>query len=186
MKRVLSVLLAGIMFLIVCSYTLQAIINWKINSEKAMVKFSLKAHGQELVGNFKSAKGNVNFDENNLANSSVNCTIDISTINTGIEARDKHLLSKGFFGVELALLSKFVSEKIEKTRDGFSATGKLFMKETTKEITIPFIFEANNDTGLFKGSFSIRRSDFNIGKPDDEIGDEVTINLEIPVTKENQ
>ena len=96
------------------------------------------------------------------------------------------MLSKGFFGAELALLSKFVSEKIEKTRDGFSATGKLFMKETTKEITIPFIFEANNDTGLFKGSFSIRRSDFNIGKPDDEIGDEVTINLEIPVTKENQ
>lgn len=185
MKKAVFLFMSGIFFLVTSAYTIQAIINWKIDSEKAMVKFSLKAHGQELIGNFKGAKGEVKFDANDLVNSSLNCTIDIASVNTGIEARDKHLQAKGFFDAEISPVSKFVSEKIEKTKDGYSATGKLLMKETTKQITIPFVFEGNADTGIFKGSFSIKRSDYNIGKPDDEIGDDVTIYLEIPVSKVN-
>ena len=184
MKKVLTGLVAGIYLVLASAFAIQAIINWKIDSEKAMVKFSLKAHGQELIGNFKGAKGEVKFDANDLAHSSVDCTIDMATINTGIEARDKHLQAKGFFDTETSPMSKFTADKIEKTKEGYSATGKLSMKETTKELAIPFLFEANNDTGVFKGSFSIKRSDFNIGKPDDEIGDEVTIYLEIPVSKQ--
>ena len=61
----------------------------------------------------------------------------------------------------------------------------LLMQETTKEITIPFVFEGSADAAIFKGSFTIKRSDFNIGNVDDEIGDEVTIYLEIPVSKIN-
>ena len=185
MKKVAVIFLAGIFFLMTSAYTIQAIINWKIDTEKAMVKFSLKAHGQELIGNFKGAKGEVKFDANDLANSSLNCTIDIATVNTGIEARDKHLQSKVFFGAEISPVSKFVSAKIEKTKDGYAATGKLLMKETTKEITILFVFEGSADAAIFKGSFTIKRSDFNIGNVDDEIGDEVTIYLEIPVSKIN-
>ena len=184
MKKVLSIIAAGALFLMATAYTVQAIINWKIDSEKAMVKFTLKAHGQEVVGNFKGAKGDVKFDASDLAGSSVNCTIDIATINTGIEARDKHLQAKGFFDAATSPVSKFTSEKIEKTKDGFIATGKLLMKETTKDISIPFVFEYTADIGMFTGSFTIKRSDYKIGQPDDEISDEVTIFLQIPVTKE--
>lgn len=75
----------------------------------------MRAHGQELIGNFKGAKGEIKFDEKDLANSSLNCTIDISTVNTGIGGRDKHLQAKGFFDAEAAFpVSRFNSVKIEK------------------------------------------------------------------------
>jgi len=170
-----------VIVLIGSAYTIQAIINWKIDAEKAMVKFSLNAHGQELIGNFKGAKGAIKFEENDLAGSSIDCTIDISTINTGIEARDKHLQAKGFFSAATNPVGRFTSTKIEKTATGYTATGKLTLKETTKEISVPFVFEGTKTEGKFKGSFSIKRSEYNIGKPDDDIGDDVTITLDIPV-----
>jgi polyisoprenoid-binding protein YceI len=182
MKRVLVGLLASMLFIVGSAYTLQAIISWKIDSEKAMVKFSIMAHGQELIGNFKGAKGEIKFDENDMANSSFNCTIDITSINTGIPDRDKHLQSKGFFGAATSPVSKFTSTKIEKTATGYTATGNFLMKETTKEISIPFVYIGTKTEGAFKGSFQIKRSDYKIGEPDDEISDDVTINMEIPVS----
>ncbi len=183
MKRIAAVLLASVITFVGSAYTIQAIINWKIDSEKAMVKFSLTAHGQELIGNFKVAKGIIKFDENDLANSSIDCSIDITTINTGIEARDKHLQSKGFFGAATSPICKFTSTKIEKTATGFTATGNLLLKQTTKEIILPFTYEGTKTSGTFKGSFRIKRSDYAIGEGDDDIGDEVTISLDIPVSQ---
>ena len=181
-------MLAGTLFFVGTAYTVQAIINWKIDSEKAMVKFTMRAHGQELIGNFKGAKGEIKFDEKDLANSSVNCTVDITTVNTGIGGRDKHLQAKGFFDAAGFPVGSFISAKIEKSNEGFIATGNFSLKGTTKEIAIPFLYEGTsgtgNDTGMFKGSFSIKRSEYSIGKPDEDISDEVTITLEIPVTKE--
>ena len=182
MKRIAAVLLASVIVLIGSAYTIQAIINWKIDSEKAMVKFSLTAHGQELIGNFKGAKGVIKFDENDLANSSIDCTIDMSTINTGIDARDKHLQSKSFFAVASSPVGKFTSTRIEKTATGYTATGKFMLRETTKEISVPFVYEGTKTEGKFKGSFSIKRSDYGIGQPDEDIGDDVTITLDIPVS----
>lgn len=183
MKKVLSALAGSVLFLMASAFTIQAIINWKIDAEKAMVKFTMQAHGQELVGNFKTVKGDIKFDENDLAASSVNCSVDVASINTGIEGRDKHLQAKGFFDAATTPQLKFTSTKIEKTKEGFLATGNLLVKATTKEITIPFVFEGGNDSGTFKGSFVMKRSTYNVGKADEDISDDVTISLEIPVTK---
>ena len=182
MKRIAAFLLASVFVVVGSAYMIQSVINWKINSEKALVKFSLTAHGQELIGNFKGAQGVIKFDENDLANSSIDCTIDIATVNTGIEARDKHLQAKGFFGAAASPVGKFTSTKIEKTTAGYTAFGKFMLKETTKDISVPFVYEGTKTEGSFKGSFSIKRSDYNIGKADDDIGDEVVITLDIPVS----
>ena len=185
MKRIAAILLVSVIMIIGSAYTIQTMISWKIDSEKAVVKFSLNAHGQELIGNFKGAAGVIKFEDNDLANSSVECTIDISTINTGIEPRDKHLQKKEFFDAVGSPVGKFSSTKIEKTATGFLATGKLMLKKTTKEISIPFTYEGTKSVGAFKGSFQIKRSDYGIGEADEDIGDDITVSLEIPVSMIN-
>jgi hypothetical protein len=51
-------------------------------------------------------------------------------------------------------------------------------------MTIPFTFTANGpNAGLFKGEFHFNRAEFNIGKPGGSIGDVITVELEVPVTK---
>ncbi len=184
MKKLVFSIAAAVFLFVTSAYTIQNIINWKIDSEKAMVKFTMQAHGKELIGNFKGAKGDVKFDEKDLAGSSVNCTIDISTVNTGMEKRDGHLQAVGWFDVATYPTAKFASSKIEKNDAGFIATGKFDLKGTTNEISIPFTYEGTKDAGTFRGSFSIKRQDYKVGKEGDDPGNDVKIDLEIPVTKE--
>jgi polyisoprenoid-binding protein YceI len=184
MKKVVFSIAAAAFLFVASAYTVQTIINWKIDSEKAMVKFTMQAHGKELIGNFKGAKGEVKFDANDLAGSSVNCTIDISTVNTGMEKRDGHLQAADWFDAATYPTAKFASSKIEKTDAGFVATGKFDLKGTTNVITIPFTYEGTKDAGTFKGTFSIKRQDYKVGKVSDDPGNDVKIDLEIPVVKE--
>jgi polyisoprenoid-binding protein YceI len=72
MKKVVFILSAAMVMLVTSAYTIQAIINWKIENEKAQVKFKMQAHGQELIGSFTGVKGDVKFDAADLANSSFN------------------------------------------------------------------------------------------------------------------
>jgi polyisoprenoid-binding protein YceI len=183
MKKVLFIVSAAMVTLAASAYTIQAIINWQILSDKAQVKFKMEAHGQDLVGSFKGAKGDVKFDAANLGESSFNCSIDVATISTGMEQRDGHLQAKGWFDAAQFPTINFTSSKIEKTAEGYNATGKISLKGVSKDLVIPFTFEtAPDNTGTFKGSFTIKRGDFGVGKTDGDIGNEVIIMLEIPVT----
>ena len=67
--------------------------------------------------------------------------------------------AKAFFDAEKYPLIHFVSYKIEKTTTGYVATGKLTIKETTKDVAIPFTFEGSSNEGTFKGNFEINRTD---------------------------
>jgi polyisoprenoid-binding protein YceI len=184
MKKLFTFLSAGLLLAVASAFTIQSIINWKIDNEKAMVKFTMKAHGKELIGNFKGAKGEVKFDEKDLDNSSVNCTIDVSTVNTGMQTRDNHLQAPEWFDVAANPLASFVSTKITKADNGFVATGNLTLKGIMKEVTIPFTYEGTKEAGVFKGEFAIKRLDYNIGKQGEDPGNDVILNLEIPVTKQ--
>jgi len=184
MKKIFSVLFAAIVMLAASAYTIQAVLNWKIDNEKAMVKFTMQAHGQELVGSFQGVKGDINFDEQHLDKSSINVTIDIATVNTGNKQRDGHLQAKEFFDAATTPAAKFVSTKIEKTDAGYVATGNFSVKATTKEITIPFTYEGTKEAGTFKGTAQIKRNDFGIGDPSKpDPGNDIAISFDIPVTK---
>ncbi|MBK7885621.1 MAG: YceI family protein [Chitinophagaceae bacterium] len=189
MKKFFIYSAAAIFILAGAAFTIQEIINWKIDNENAQVKFTMQAHGKEMVGNFKGVKGEIKFDEKDLANSSFNCSIDVSTINTGVSERDGHLQGAKWFDAANHPTINFTSSKIEKTDKGYNVIGTLSIKGITKDIIIPFTFKealmAGLDTsGNFSGDFTIKRSDFGIGKTDGDVSDEVALHLEIPVTKE--
>ncbi|CAN5755088.1 YceI family protein [soil metagenome] len=183
MKKIFAVVLCGLAFLATTAYTVQAIINWKINNDTSQVKFVMQGHGQELIGAFRGVKGNILFDANDLANSSFKCDIEVATINTGNNKRDGHLQAASWFDAVAFPTINFTSSKIIAIADGYEATGMLTAKNISKEISIPFTFTGKETAGTFKGSFKIKRTDFGIGKADAEVGDDVTIQLEIPVTK---
>jgi polyisoprenoid-binding protein YceI len=148
----------------------------------------MQAHGQELIGNFKGVKGEIKFDEKDLANSSFNCIIDVSTINTGVTERDGHLQGEKWFDAANFPTINFISSKIDKAENGYNATGTLSVKGISKDVSIIFVFTTTKPpadaTGTFVGNFTIKRSDFGIGKTGGDISDEVALHLEIPVTKE--
>ena len=78
---------------------------------------------------------------------------------------------------------EFTSSNIEKTSEGFKATGKLQMHGVSNEVTIPFSFTEKGNKGTFIAKFSLDRSDFQIGKKNGGVAETIKITATIPVIK---
>jgi polyisoprenoid-binding protein YceI len=159
-------------------------VNWKADTAKAKINFSVKGPFGTVHGSFSGLKAVIKFDEKDLAGSSVTASIQSKTVSTGIKLRNRDLTRKEiWFNSEKYPTISFHSKKIEKTATGFTALGNLTIKATTKEIKIPFTFTGKGNTGVFKGQFHINREDFKVGNNGGSVGDDVTLTLEIPVKK---
>jgi polyisoprenoid-binding protein YceI len=136
-------------------------------------------------GHFTGLKSTIVFDEKDLAASSLSASVDAKTVSTGIGLRNHHVREEEqFLDANKYPRISFQSKKIVKTAGGFSADGELTIKNVTRPVQIAFTFQADGgNAGVFKGDFNIKREDYNIGKPGGSIGDQITIHLEVPVTK---
>ena len=149
MKKLFALATVGFAFLLTSAFTIQSIINWKIDNEKSQVKFVMQAHGQELIGNFKGVKGDVKFDAADLAGSSFKVDVDVATINTGNDKRNGHLQAASWFDATTYPSINFTSSKITATADGYQAEGNLTAKGVAKPVVIPFQFTGDQATGTF-------------------------------------
>lgn len=154
---------------------------WTSDPVHSSLVFQIRHIVTPLVGRFDKFEVAMKWDEKNLDNSSISASVDVNTVNTGFDGRDKHLKSADFFDAENHPKWTFTSEKITKTEDGFVAKGKITLRETTMDIEIPFNFlgvmemEKGNKAG-FSAEFSIKRSDFSLGgEMGGGVGDEVKI-----------
>lgn len=158
--------------------------NWAVDTAKAKVGFSVKGPFGTVNGTFSGLEAVIQFDPNNLAGSSIRATIDAKTVNSGVGLRNHHLRSEEqYLNTDKYPRISYKSSKIEKTGAGYKATGELTIKDVTKSVEIPFTFAPNGNAGVFKGSFTFKREDFNIGKSGGSIGDMITITLDVPVKK---
>jgi polyisoprenoid-binding protein YceI len=158
------------------------ITQWKYIPKDAKVKFTVYEKTGVEEGVFTGLEGEVNFDENNLKSASVKASIDVATVNSGVEMRDESLRSADFFEVKTYPKIEFISTEIIKNDTGYCAKGNLKAKAVVKPIEIPFTFTKTSDsTAIFKGSFIINRYDYKIGAKGDGVGSKVKIDLEIPV-----
>ena len=159
-------------------------VNWNADTANSKITFQVKGPFGTVNGNFTGLKATINFDEKDLAASSFQASVDAKTISTGIGLRNHHLRNEEeWLNTDKYPTITFKSTKVEKTANGFKAIGNLVLKDVTKPVEIPFTFAPNGETGVFKGQFTFKREDYNVGKPGGPVGDMITINLEVPVKK---
>ena len=156
---------------------------WTANASAAQIKFSVKGPFGTVHGSFSGLMSTILFDEDNLAASSILASVVVKSINTGIGLRNKDLQKEKYFNADAFPSISFKSNKIKKSGTGFKAMGNLTIKGITKNVEIPFSFSGKGNAGTFKGNFTLQRADYGIGKAGGSIGDTVTIELEVPVTK---
>ena len=157
---------------------------WKPDTAKAKIMFSVKGPFGIVHGNFSGLKASINFNEKDPAAGSFSASIDVKTISTGISLRNTDLRDKElWFNAGKYPQINFKSKKIEKTKDGYMVNGDLTLKGVTKLVSIPFQFTQKGAAGIFKGQFTLKRQDYHLGKEGGSVGNIVTIDLELPVTK---
>ncbi|MCI0452520.1 MAG: YceI family protein [Candidatus Latescibacteria bacterium] len=149
----------------------------------------------DVKGAFDSSSGTINFDPKNIENSSVEVTIDATSISTRNEKRDGHLKSPDFFDVEKHPTITFKSKKIAKKGDGYVATGDLTIRGVTKEVELPFTLNGPVSAGNasiigISAATEINRQDFGVSwnKTLDAggvvVSDKVRIELEVEAKKQ--
>jgi polyisoprenoid-binding protein YceI len=145
--------------------------------ESFSISFKIKNAGFNVDGTFKGLETNISFDAQ-TGEGAIEAAIEVSTIDTGINARDKHLRNEDYFEVSKYPKIKMKSTKIEKQKDGtFMGTFNLTIKNITKSIKMPFTFQ--NST--FLGKFTINRLEYGVGKSSWVLADNATISLSVKV-----
>lgn len=149
-----------------------------VDSDNA-VTFVIKNFGINTKGEFKGLKGDIKWNEEKPAASTINVSVNANTINTAIEARDKDLRKEEYFNTDKYPLISFVSTGITPGNNSYTATGNLTMKGITKTISFPFTATKTANGYLFNGSFTINRLDYGVGKGSMVLGDDVEVTLKV-------
>src|SRR5947209_580293 len=127
------------------------------------VIFKIKNLGFDVAGAFTGLRGSINFDPQNLPGSTFDVSVDAATVNTDNSLRDKHLKEDGYFDVKNYPRISLTSVKITDKNGAYIFTGKLTIKDKTKQISFPFTAAQYGDGYNFKGLFKINRKDFELG-----------------------
>lgn len=106
--------------------------------QHAFVQFKISHLGYSyILGDFEDFAGTFNYDPENVADSSVNMTVDVTSLDTNHAERDKHILSGDFLDASQYPEATFESTGFESTGEGQGKlTGNLTLHGVTNEITM--------------------------------------------------
>lgn len=163
-----------------------------IDPQHSTVGFRVRHLFTKVSGQFRGFEGTIEFDQKNLAASKVAVTIQASTIDTNVEARDKDLRSPRFFDVAKYPTLSFTSTgiaDISGTRGRIK--GSLTVHGVTREVVLDAEFLGagkdpwGNQRFGFHGETKVNRKDFGMAWNEMIeaggvlVGDEVEIVLDL-------
>ena len=94
--------------------------------------------------------------------------------------RDEHLRKPEYFDVKKYPVIRFLSNRITTSTQAGTLfiTGKLTIKNVTREISFPFTAVPQQDGYLFTGEFKINRLHFGVGESS-SVADNLTVSLKV-------
>ena len=111
--------------------------HWQIDPAHSDALFSVRHMGIANVhGSFSGVTGTATLDEKNMAMSSVDATIDTTTVDTANAMRDKDLKGPNFLDVAKFPTMHFVSTKLVQSGEQWQMTGNLTLHGVTKPVTL--------------------------------------------------
>ncbi len=173
----------------VASVASAAVENYTIDPVHSSVAFSIRHFVSKVPGSFTKFAGTVTVDRDNLANSSVEATIDVGSVSTASDARDKHLKSPDFFDAAKFATITFKSKAWKATGEStFDVTGDLTIHGVTKEVVLK-VTSLGFGSGMqgaqlsgWEAATTIKKSDFGVTGPamlSAAVGDDVAITIGI-------
>jgi polyisoprenoid-binding protein YceI len=167
--------------------------SWVIDKNHAQVNFQIRHMGVSNVrGSISGVTGTVVWDEKDPSKSSVQATMDTTTVSTNNDNRDKDLKSPNFFNIEKFPTMTFKSTAVTGTNGKLQVIGDLTLGGVTKSVTL----DVDGPTAPIKGmggkmviGFSatgvVKRSDFNFGTKYSSpvLGDEVQFTIDVEADK---
>ena len=167
---------------------------WQLDPPHSSAQFSVRHLGVSTVrGAFTKVGGSVVYDPANLNKSSIQATIEAASVDTRVEMRDNDLRSPRFLDAQKFPTITFQSNKVEAAGAGkLKVTGDLTIHGVTKEVVLdvdgptPSIKDPMGKDRLRMGASAttkINRNDFGVSGLPGIVGDDITITLDVEMTK---
>jgi polyisoprenoid-binding protein YceI len=167
---------------------------WVPDKAHSEVDFSILHMSLSRVnGRFGNIGGTITFDEADITKSTVNVTIDVTSIDTGVSGRDSDLKSANVFDAAQFPTATFVSTSVAKNGSGLTVNGNLTLHGVTKPVTLDVQGPTGPVPGMdhkphagFSATTTITRSAFGIAPkyPAAMIGDDVKLTIELDAAKQ--
>ena len=170
---------------------------WNIDPAHSTAQFTVRHLGiSNVTGNFTKVTGSVVLNEKDTTQSQVSASIDVSSVDTRVEARNKDLKSPNFFDVEKYPTIEFKSKRIVNDGGKLQVIGDLTIHGTTREVTLdvdgptPELTDpwGNSRRGI-SATTTINRKDFNLiynnvlKTGEAVVGDNVKIQIDAEMVK---
>ena len=176
-------------------------VEWNVDSTHSKVGFSVRHFFTPVEGSFDQYSAELVWDRENPANSVINTTIQVASINTGNADRDGHLMTPDFFDAETWPEITFRSTAVEAQGDDLLVTGDLTIKDVTRQVQMPVrllgvqelapemqqMFGGIVEVASFEAELEVDRRDFGVGTggwaETAVVGGPVTITIQIEANR---
>src|ERR1017187_8425321 len=167
---------------------------WTSDPNHSEVDFSITHMTiSNIHGRFGNVAATIALNDADISKSTVTATIDIGTVDTGVEARNTHLKTPDFFDAAGFPKATFTSTSVAKSGSGLRVTGNFTLHGVTKPVVLDIEGPNGPVPGMdhkphagFSGSTTISRSAFGIGAkfPAAMVGDDVKLTIEVEAVKQ--
>ncbi len=168
---------------------------WSVDKAHSKIGFGITHLSiSEITGDFKSFDSKITSSKKDFSDATIEFSAEANSINTEVEARDKHLKSPDFFDAEKFATITFKSTEFKKEKgNNYKVKGNLTMHGVTKPVTLEakLVGTATNpmskkEMAGFKITGTINRADFGIGgsMPDAMLSNKVTLNANTEFAKD--
>jgi polyisoprenoid-binding protein YceI len=160
---------------------------WKIDPAHSAAQFAVRHMGISTVrGEFRKVSGSAGYDTADPGKTSLDATIDATTVDTRVDMRDNDLRSPNFLDVQKYPTITFKSKRAEAAGPGkMKITGDLTIHGVTREV----VLDVDGPTSPVKdprGNFhmgasattKINRKDFGVNGAPGMAGDEISITID--------
>ncbi|WP_019953858.1 YceI family protein [Yoonia vestfoldensis] len=162
--------------------------NYVLDASHSQIVFNYDHLGfSTTYGMFSGFEGEIVFDQEDPAASSVNVSFPVRTMLTGWEGRFEHFMSADFFDAADDEMVTFTSTSIEVTGETTALiTGDLTLNGVTKAVVLDTTLNQagthpmeNKPWAGFDATTTLLRSDFNVGAFAPFVSDEVQVMISI-------
>ena len=179
----LSYLLA---LVLVCGSVAFAATQWTLQPKESKLTFVGTQAGAEFEGAFQRFTADIRFDPQDLAGARFDVKIETDSVDSKDSERDDTIKSDDLFAVKQFPTAHYVADKFtalgnNKSGNKFSGTGKLTLRNVTRDVPIEFTFEQKNGSAWLKGAAQLKRLDFGVGQGDwkdtENVGNDVKVSF---------
>jgi polyisoprenoid-binding protein YceI len=159
----------------------------KVIPAQSEIAFAIKEMGVAVDGKFTKWSADIAFDPKKPETGKVAFTIDTASATLGSAETDSEVPKPVWFNVAKYPTATFASTAIKAAGPGkFSVQGKLTIKGTAKDVTVPVALAQAGGITTATGQFAIKRNEFKIGEGEwsdtSQLADDVTVKFKVALS----